>query len=137
MTYYSYVTDSCVTNCPDYLVPDSTNRKCINCKVTGMFFYNGACVASSCPALTVIEDSSRNGCDTCAAKSQYYENGVCVLNCSAGRISDPQAICIACADNQVIKDNICVSNCGDRQYYDANRICNACPIGKVVQLNYA
>ncbi len=78
-------TNSCVTSCPSFLVPNSSTGNCDNCKTLLLgYSVNSSCQAgNSCPPGTQLMDSNRNGCKTCQELSKYFnsETNTCVDTC--------------------------------------------------------
>ena len=75
--YFSRDSNTCVSSCGSYLIADSTNKSCNNCKLDyaadTAWYYNGVCVSGSfCPVPTILYDTSRNGCNVCTG-GKYYQ----------------------------------------------------------------
>ena len=145
-SYFDKDTNSCVNlPCASYLVQETTNKICINCKTDSLgYFANGSCVAgSSCPNGYILVDSNKNGCLNCDSTGYYNsETDSCVATCPTYLIPNATSpkkcdncktlslgfsyngACIAgtaCPSNTVLVDsnrNGCL-NCDSTGYYSS------------------
>ena len=144
--YYFELSPStnCIDDCGKYLVSDSTQRKCINCKETFNYKYvkENNCVLTQ-PQNSLIIDIGTNtfdycykNCETCSAIS-FDENDQKCLTCKASTYlqyksfncketcgdsyfqDDSTRKCINCNDNQQFKyidENLCIQSRPDNSY---------------------
>ena len=83
--YDGDVAMGCVATCPAYLIPNTGNGNCDNCKtISSSYSYNDACVAgAACPVLSTLINANRNGCKSCISLAKFYdeETKTCVATC--------------------------------------------------------
>ena len=115
--------------CPIYLIPNSTNGNCDNCKLLNLgFSYNDTCISgTTCPNDTVLDNISRNGCHTCKSINKYYNDGICVDTCPSLKPSNSDNICTACTtDKKYLQNGVCVQICDLGSIYDSDNVCTPC-----------
>ncbi|MCP3685853.1 MAG: hypothetical protein GY861_24655 [bacterium] len=135
--YYDSGTSSCVASCSQYLIPNTTNGNCDNCKtLSSDYSYNGACVAgTACPTNTILGDASKNGCYDCKSISKYYESGVCHDTCPGGKTPDADNICLGCSATQYTESGKCVNQCSSGYVSNSLRQCVKCSTGLFIYEN--
>jgi len=151
------VSNTCVTNCPEYLIPNGTTGNCDNCKsLSNGYSVNGACVSgSNCPDYFYLDNSNRNGCLYCKSIGKYFdgETSLCVSTCpiylvpniSNGNCDNCKLLnlgfsfngaCIAgsLCPNYSVLDNSSRNGCHTcksiNKYYDDGVCVDTCPILK-------
>jgi len=120
--YYNLGTDTCVAECPEYLIPNiNSPRSCINCKDTSKLSYDGSCVsASTCPNKSFLVDTPTNGCLIC--ETSYYDpnSKKCVTTCPTYLVPNTNTRnCDNCKDNGKYSYNrACLAKCPDGSFID-------------------
>ena len=109
--FLNQLTQSCETDCPEYLEKDVTNRICINCQKNGRFFILKNCyVAANCAALLGVDATYINEANHCKCASYLKPSyttlspitrstvGICVVACTSYNLVLSNFNCESCAD---------------------------------------
>ena len=112
---------SCEEECGRYLVKDTVNNKCINCKDIGKYYLNGECV---------IRDENTNANYYPSQETGEVEYNVlkeCNSNCATcdeGSTTDSQN-CLSCSGTKGLLEKDCLPTCEPKRVL-INNVCQNC-----------
>ena len=105
--------NNCVNSCEEGQIADGSNVRCINCKDSNKYLYNGECVDQ--PEGTFVDQTSTNDINYNKLTNCYSSCKTCS---SVG--SSANNLCLSCRDNYsqdaLIPSN-CNANCDTSLYY--------------------